>query len=559
MAEAVRRLPGPARELLRLAVVALAYYIAARASLQLALVHGQVTPVWPPTGIALVAILILGYRVWPAITIAAFAINLPLGPNALGAAVIAGGNTLAPLTAAFLMKRAGFRLELDRLRDAASVIVLGALVGMSVSATIGSLVLIVSGSVPPDAFAPTWAVWWTGDAMGVLLVAPFLLSFWPRVAGPELTPRRAVELLALLLAVGVVTYIVFANRSRLEYIVFPLIMLAAFRFRLRGAAPAALIASGVAVAAAVTGSGPFAAENLFQKMVTLQVFNVFVALSSFVLASYVDTRERKEQLTRLYVAAQMSNEVKGEFLRLAAHELRGPLTVIAGYLTMLDEGALGTPPRRWKEPLATLNVKTAELKRIMDDLLEVSRFEADRGAPARGHIDLRVLVREAVERARPRLALKHGRIELEPGPLAIGVLGNDSQLSRIVDNLLNNAMSYTATEPSLTVRLGVEGDRATLRVIDNGIGIDERDRERIFEPFRRGNDPAIEKIPGTGLGLYIARKLAEENGGTLTIESTSTGKGSTFLLSLPAATASVQPSAAPASGASVNRLGVQSG
>src|SRR5919108_202823 len=93
------------------------------------------------TRIALVAILILGYRVWPAITIAAFAINLPLGPNALGAAVIAGGNTLAPLTAAFLMKRAGFRLELDRLRDAASVIVLGALVGMSVSATIGSLVL----------------------------------------------------------------------------------------------------------------------------------------------------------------------------------------------------------------------------------------------------------------------------------------------------------------------------------------------------------------------------------------------------------------------------------
>src|SRR5690349_20887863 len=165
---ALRR--GLAGEGLRLALVAVAYFVSARLGLELALVHGQVTPVWPPTGIALVAILVFGVRIWPAVAIAALAVNLPIGPNPVGAAVIAAGNTLAPLTAAALMKSAGFRLELDRLRDAAAIILLGALTGMMVSATVGSLVLLLSGSVPAEAFPQTWAVWWTGDAMGVLLV-----------------------------------------------------------------------------------------------------------------------------------------------------------------------------------------------------------------------------------------------------------------------------------------------------------------------------------------------------------------------------------------------------
>src|SRR5712691_7185429 len=127
-----------AKALLQMALVSLAYWIAARLSLNLALVHGQVTPIWPPTGIALVAILVLGRRVWPAILLAAFAVNLPLGPSVVGAAVIATGNTLAPLASAELLRKAGFRLQLARLRDAMAIVFLAALAGMTVSATVGS-------------------------------------------------------------------------------------------------------------------------------------------------------------------------------------------------------------------------------------------------------------------------------------------------------------------------------------------------------------------------------------------------------------------------------------
>jgi signal transduction histidine kinase len=530
---------GLARDGLRLALVAIAYYISARLGLSLALVHGQVTPVWPPTGIALVAILVFGVRMWPAIALAALAVNVPYGP--LGAVGITVGNTLAPLTAATLMKRAGFRLELDRLRDAAAIIVLGALVGMAVSATIGSVVLVLSGSVPAANFPQTWAVWWTGDAMGVLLVAPFLLSFWPR--RPPLTWSRRIELAGLLVAVAIVTFVVFQNAFRLEYLVFLLIMLAAFRFRLRGAAPAALIASGVAVLAAVNGTGPFIEQNLLQKMVTLQVFNVFVALASFVLASYIDTREREDEMSRLYAAARISSQAKSEFLKVAAHELRSPLSVLSGYLSLLSGGELGHPPPKWVGPLEVLTAKTWELNKVMDDLLEVSRLDGDVMVRGRQTIDLRTVVDAAVERARPRAELAHAKISVDRPGDPLLVLADGNQLGHVLDNLINNALAYSRRPPRISITSVADGDRAAVRVADNGAGIPEDLGDMVFEPFQRGQQPGFEEVPGTGLGLYISRELAVAHGGGLTLERSVVGEGSTFALSLPIAVTEASPRA----------------
>src|ERR1700693_1364876 len=420
------------------ALVAFTYWLAARLSLNLALVHGQVTPIWPPTGIALVAILVFGRRVWPAIFAAALAVNLPIGPSPLGAAVIAAGNTLAPLAAAELLGRVGFHLELDRLLDAAAIIGLAALVGMAISATIGTSVLVLSGTVPANGFWPTWAVWWTGDAMGVLLVAPFLLGLLPRAPGPPLTLRIAAELTALLIGIALATFALFQNRLRLEYLVLPLIMVAAWRFRLRGAAPAALVASGVAVWSAVHGTGPFATESVVQKMITLQVFNVCVALTSFVLASFVTMREHQEEVTRLYVAASAANQAKSEFLNMAAHELRTPITVLTGYLSLLSEGAMGPAPDSWNTPIDVLRANTGELDKIVDDLLQASRIES-RALPLVGaKIDLRKVVEDAVDRARPRADLLHAEISTRLAHDPVIVEADAMQLGRGVDHLLNN-------------------------------------------------------------------------------------------------------------------------
>ncbi|HLQ62332.1 MAG TPA: MASE1 domain-containing protein [Candidatus Acidoferrales bacterium] len=530
-----RTAPGLARHLLTLSLVATAYWLAARLSLNLALVHGQVTPIWPPTGIALVAVLVIGRRVWPAITIGALAVNLPIGPTPAAALVIAAGNTLAPMVSAELLRRADFRFELARFRDAIALVVLGALTGMAISATLGSGVLVLSGAIPPSFFWATWAVWWTGDAMGVLLVAPFLLSLLARPRWRSLTWWRSAELAGLLAGTAIVTYLVFQSALRLEYLAFPFILMAAWRFRLQGAAPAALIASGVAVWAASKGIGAFAGESLFQRMLSLQAFNVTLALASFVLAIFVEARERKEEMSRLYAAERLAGEAKSSFLNLAAHELRTPLTVLSGYLSMLYDGSLGSAPRGWHEPLEILLAQAAELNKIVDDLLEASRIEANAIPPKRAQVDLRGVIREAVRRAGPRADLLRAKIVTRVGPRPILLEADADQLGRILDNLIANGLVYSVRRPRLSISATAEPRQATVRVGDNGVGIAESDRERVFERFQRGGDPRFHKVPGTGLGLYIGRRLAEEHGGGLVIESSRPDQGTVFALTLPIA------------------------
>jgi signal transduction histidine kinase len=514
-------------------LVAITYWVAAKLSLNLALVHGQVTPVWPPTGIALVAFLLIGRRAWPAIALAAFAVNLPIGPSPLGAALIAAGNTLAPLVAAELLRRVGFHRELDRLWDATAIIGIAALGGMAISATIGSSILVLFGAVPPSEFWVSWAVWWTGDAMGVLLVAPFLLGLLARPWPPPLSWRAGLELTGLLAGTAVVTFVLFQNRLRLEYLVLPLIMVAAWRFRLRGAAPAALIASGVAIWSAIQGIGPFAGETLFEKMVALQAFNVSVALASFVLASFIETRERQEEMSRLYESARLTGEAKTQFLHMAAHELRTPITVLSGYLSLLSDGTLGTVPKAWGTALDILSSKTKELNRIVADLLEASRIEANPQPGNQSQLDLRTVAQEAAERARPRADLLGGEVATSAPAELVLVRGDAVQLARILDNLINNGLTYSVLSPRLAMTVSREDQRAVVRVADNGVGIPQKEQERVFERFHRTNDPAFRNVAGTGLGLYISRQLAEGHGGSLIVESSTPDRGTVFALSLP--------------------------
>lgn len=543
-ARVARRSDGvqPVQYLVRLAAVAIAYWGAAHLSLNLALIHGQVTPIWPPTGIALVTFLTLGRRMWPAIAIAAFAVNLPLGPSPLGAAAIACGNTLAPLVSSELLRRAGFRRQLDRMRDAIAIVVLGALVGMTISATIGTSVLTLSGAIPMSNFPSTWAVWWAGDAMGVLLVAPFLLSLLRRSGADRLGWRVSAELTALLAGIGAVTYFLFENQYRLEYLVLPLIAVAAWRFRLAGAAPAALIASVIAVWAAVNGSGPFASETLLEKMVTLQAFNISVSLASFLLASFVDARQQREEISRLYASANLAIAAKTNAIDVAAHEVGPPLAGLTSYLAILADGKLGPPPPKWTAILRVMADKAWQVDRIINELVDAARIEAKAQPSARTYLDLREAVEQAVARAKPRVEISGARIDTTFGLDPVPVDADARQIGRILDNLINNSLTYTVRTPRLKLDAITEGNRALVRVIDNGVGMSDVERARVFQPFHRTANPTFSNVPGAGLGLYTSRKLAEVNQGKLTLERSEPGVGTCFALDLPLARSKpVQP------------------
>jgi len=275
-----------------LALVGAAYYLGARLGLSLSLVEHNVTPLWPPTGIAVAAFLLLGRSMWPGVALAAFAVNLPISEGPLPAAVTAAGNVLAPLVAAALLQRVGFRRQLDRQRDALAIVFLGALASMLISATIGAVTLVASGAIPSDQLPSAWAVWWTGDAMGVLAVAPFLLCvplFWELERWPWV---RWVEAGTILVGVAAVTTWPAYSDLQLLFLALPVLGWASWRLQLRGAAPAALIASLVATWSATRELGPFERGSLFEQMLTLQAFNACVALTSFFLAALVSERIR---------------------------------------------------------------------------------------------------------------------------------------------------------------------------------------------------------------------------------------------------------------------------
>jgi signal transduction histidine kinase len=236
---------------------------------------------------------------------------------------------------------------------------------------------------------------------------------------------------------------------------------------------------------------------------------------------------------RLFAQAQAVTRAQSDFLNMAAHELRTPLSVIAGYVSMMEDGTLGEPPRHWLGPLETLRAKSAELEALISELLIASRLEAGSIPFQEGEIELREAAFAAIERIQPRAALLDARLTHRFPVDRVMAAGDAEQVGRILDNLLNNALSYSLERPR--VMLVVHGGEDTrIEVRDHGRGVPPEERARIFERFYRIDDPAVRHVPGTGLGLYISRQLAIRMGGMLTLDRTAPGKGSTFTLRLQA-------------------------
>ncbi len=226
-------------------------------------------------------------------------------------------------------------------------------------------------------------------------------------------------------------------------------------------------------------------------------------------------------------------EARRDFMNMAAHELRTPLTVLNGYLSMLRDGTFGPPSERWLRPVDVMAGKVAELARLVDDLLIGARLERGVVRSEARRIDLVDAARAAVERARPRAEMLGGRITFHDGVTSLDATADADNLGKIIDNLLNNALTYTLGAPEVEVSVEADGDVARVSVQDRGRGIPEALHERVFEQFFRIEDRGLGYPLGTGLGLYISRQLAEAHGGRLRIERSAPGDGSVFVLELP--------------------------
>jgi len=273
--------------------VALAYWLSGLAGLELALVRGQVSPIWPASGVALFCLLRFGLRAVPGIVLGAVLVNIAFGPSPLAVLVIACGNTLAPVVGYLLLRRVGFRSDLHRTTDAVALVGIGGLAGMTISATLGTGALVLADGVPAAEFWPTWSVWWAGDAMGVLIVAPVLLALWNTRPSWSSPARSTEALVVFACTVGIAVLGVASPVNVLFPAVVPLVW-AAVRFQLLGAAPCALLISLIATLAAAENSGPFAGYGLVSTMITLQVFNGTIALIALLLSAAISERNQAQ-------------------------------------------------------------------------------------------------------------------------------------------------------------------------------------------------------------------------------------------------------------------------
>jgi signal transduction histidine kinase len=511
------------RYLGKAALVFGAYFVTARLGLGLDAVAGFATLVWPPTGISLAALFLLGDSLWPAVALGAFAVNLAAGAPLAVACGIAAGNTLEALAGAKLLRLARFQPGLERVRDVLALALLAASLSTLVSALIGVGSLWAGGVVHGSGALAAMRAWWVGDALGDLVIAPALFVWTAR---PPLSFGRWRWLEALAVAALLVglSLAIFGGPGdgllRQTYILFPALVLAASRFGPYGASTGVLLVTAIAIAGTALGHGPFLRASLSESLLFLQMFMGTVALTMLVVEAAMTERNR-------------AVEARDEFLAIASHELSTPLTAVSlqvqNLLRALKSGHVETEKLR-AHMEATWRM-VGRLARMMRELLEISRISG-RIRLEREEVDLALLIRESVSRLDPQIVQAGSAVTVlasEPVPGQ----WDRTRLDQVIDNLLTNAIKFGAGKPVEIVVDGV-GSMARLEVRDHGIGIGLGDQARVFERFERA--VSRRRFGGLGLGLWIARQVVEAHGGTISLSS-ELGRGSTFTVQLPRALA----------------------
>ncbi len=514
------------------------YIVVAKLSLKLAFVHASASSIWPVTGIALAAVLLAGYRVWPAIFIGAFLVNDFTAGNLITSFAIASGNTLEAVCGAWLINRwVGGTRAFDTAPGVFKFSV-SVLFCTLISSSIGVTSLTAGGYAHWQNDSAIWLTWWLANALGALVITP-LIVLWTDQPRWRFSLPRDYEVALIFLAILLVGELVFggwlpinAANYPISFLCGPIVIWSAFRFSQRETVTGVFMLSAIAAWGTLHNRGPFMMESEDQSLLIMNTSTAVLAITALALAAAMSERRRAEiAIEQQKAAVEAANKTKDNFLAMLSHELRTPLTPVLAALDVLEGEK---PPEADCKAAIEMIRRNVELEsQLIDDLLDLTRIARDKLQLHFVEMDAHEAVRNVSEICKTEARARGIKVHLALRAGAHFITGDNAKFQQIIWNLLKNAIKFTHDSGEITVASS-NPLPATLRIIvsDNGIGMEQDIIERIFDPFEQGEQSLQRRFGGLGLGLAISKSLALAHGATLVAESQGRGYGSTFTLTL---------------------------
>jgi signal transduction histidine kinase len=225
------------------------------------------------------------------------------------------------------------------------------------------------------------------------------------------------------------------------------------------------------------------------------------------------------------------DHLKSEFLSIASHQLRAPITAVRGYAANINQGEYGPVPEHLKVPLETVQESARLMASSIEDYLNISRIEQGRMKYEKSIFDIADLAKKVIAEMTP-VAVKKGLTLSLDAPEDLNINADVGKIKQVLANLVDNAIKYTE-KGTVTVKVSTADKKARVTITDSGIGIPADEIGGLFEKFKRARGANKVNTTGTGLGLYVAKQLTEGNGGTIRVESGGAGKGSCFIVEFP--------------------------
>lgn len=516
--------------------------------------HDGTTAIWPSTGVYLAAVLLLGYRIWPAILVSELIANCIIfyQDNILFGISQAFIAQIDPLVSAFLIHRFTLRRPiLERTGDVFKFVLL-LMPSLAVTTTLCITSLCLVGKTSWIEYGQAWWGWFTATYAGELIVAPAIVAwFSPSLRQKRYNWQHFSELALLLFGTISICRIAFWGGYPLEYIIIPLLIWSAFRFGSRGSTLIVVVVSAIAIYGTAHGFGSFYRQSIKESLLFLQSFISVVALTTYILCAAIEenrtaqaklrkakdelelrVEQRTAELKSAKLIADKANQAKSEFLANMSHELRTPLNGILGYAQILQNSENFSEKER--KGISIIHQCGSHLLNLINDILDLSKIEAQKMELYPNDFDFRSFLDGVAEMCRLKASQKEIAFNYQPSPELPSIIhADEKRLRQVLINLLGNAIKFT-DKGSVTFKIeGVNVIKKFLvcfHIEDTGVGITEEQLDKIFLPFEQVGKTE-KRIEGTGLGLAISQKIVSLMGSIIHVKSQA-GKGSIFWFEL---------------------------